>query len=243
MNTNAPERMDHVVDSFHAFAHTFNETVKCRDALIPLIPKSRGQVYQDLIALMFNNFKTNGFFVEFGGCEGYNISNTYLLEKEFGWTGIVAEPAKYWHTDLVKNRACHIDFDCVWTESNKELLFNETTEASIEFSTIDLFSSTDQYALRRIDGTRYPVNTISLADLLKKYNAPAHIDYLSIDTEGSEFEILNSFDFDQYQINVITCEHNYSPNRELIYNLLTSKGYKRIFNILSQWDDWYILGE
>lgn len=238
-----PERMDHVVDSFYAFATSFNETAKCREQLTNLLSASRGQIYQDLFALMYNDFKTDGFFVEVGGCEGFNISNTYLLEKNFNWNGIIVEPAKYWHNDLVKNRSCHIDFNCVWSSSDQTILFNETDEASIEFSTIDSFSSLDQYASRRVDGKKYPVTTISLADLLKKYNAPEQIDYLSIDTEGSEFEILNNFDFEQYQIKVITCEHNYSSNRDLIYNLLTSKGYTRMFNILSQWDDWYILGD
>ena len=238
-----PERMDHVVDSFYAFATSFNETVNCRDQLTSLLDKSRGQIYQDLFALMYNNFKTNGYFVEVGGCEGFKISNTYLLEKTFNWSGIIVEPAKYWHADLIKNRSCNIDLGCVWSESNQKVMFNETDEADIEFSTIDTFSSADQYASRRSNGNKYPVDTISLLDLLKKYNAPSQIDYLSIDTEGSEFEILNNFDFDQYKIKVITCEHNYSPNRELIYNLLTGKGYTRMFSILSQWDDWYILDE
>ena len=66
------------------------------------------------------------------------------------------------------------------------------------------------------------VETISLNDLLKKFNAPKYIDYLSIDTEGSEFEILSSLDFSKY-ISVITCEHNYSSKRKkfLIYCLNT----------------------
>ena len=78
-------------------------------------------------------------------------------------------------------------------------------------------------------------------DLLKKYNAPKEIDYLSIDTEGSEFEILNAFDFDAYKIKVITCEHNFTPMREEIYKLLGSKGYVRKYQEFSQFDDWYVL--
>ena len=77
-------------------------------------------------------------------------------------------------------------------------------------------------------------------DLLDKYNAPNHINYLSIDTEGSEFKILSSLDWDKYSFDVITCEHNYSPQREEIFELLTTKGYKRIFESLSQYEDWYV---
>tara|TARA_B100000780_G_C20781390_1_gene310300 strand:+ start:75 stop:314 length:240 start_codon:yes stop_codon:yes gene_type:complete len=71
--------------------------------------------------------------------------------------------------------------------------------------------------------------------LLIKYNAPRLIDYLSIDTEDSEFEILKNFDFNNYKFRVITCEHNFNKNREKIYKLLTANGYRRKF------EDWYVL--
>jgi len=93
----------------------------------------------------------------------------------------------------------------------------------------------------RKNGRKYEVKTISLNDLLKKYSAPNLIDYLSIDTEGSEFEILNAFDFDTYSIKIITCEHNYSDNREKIFKLLTSKGYERKYVEVSDFEDWYVL--
>ena len=66
------------------------------------------------------------------------------------------------------------------------------------------------------------------------------IDYLSIDTEGSEFEILKSVDLDKYKFKFISVEHNYSKNREEIYHLLTDKGYKRIMTNISKWDDYYV---
>ena len=56
--------------------------------------KSRSQLRQDLFVLSQLDFKRNGYFVEFGATNGFNLSNTHLMEKEFGWTGILAEPAK-----------------------------------------------------------------------------------------------------------------------------------------------------
>ena len=204
-----------------------------------MLARSKAQLKQDMFVLAELAFKRDGYFVEFGATNGVDLSNTYLLEKDLGWTGILAEPAKVWHDDLHKNRDCHIDTDCVWFESGKTLRFTEPEAA--ELSTIRAYAGLDEHAAARFFGKIYEVNTTSLVDLLKKYNAPKEIDYLSIDTEGSEFDILNAFDFDAYKIKVITCEHNYTPMREEIYKLLTSKGYTRKYTEFSYFDDWYVL--
>ncbi len=107
-------------------------------------------------------------------------------------------------------------------------------------STINLYSNEDLHSVTRKDGKIYNVETISLNDLLLKYDAPLDMDYLLIDTEGSEFDILSNFDFDKYTFKVITCEHNYTPMRQRIFDLLTKNGYIRKFEGLSKFDDWYI---
>jgi len=224
------------------------EQMQCMDAdageLFDLILRSsiaeghsKAQLKQDIIVLLATNFKKNGFFVEFGATNGIDLSNTYLLEKSYNWKGILAEPAKVWRNDLLKNRNVSIDFSCVWAESNDTVTFNMVDEA--ELSTIAQFNDRDQHAKARKNGVTYDVKTISLNDLLEKYNAPQTIDYLSIDTEGSEFEILNNFDFSKHNISIITCEHNFTPDREKIFKILSENGYTRKFKGLSKWDDWY----
>ena len=59
---------------------------------------SKSQLRQDLFVLSETNFKRNGYFVEFGAASGFQLSNTYLLEQNFSWSGILAEPAKVWHS-------------------------------------------------------------------------------------------------------------------------------------------------
>ena len=201
-------------------------------------PLSKAQLKQDLFVLSELGFKKGGFFVEFGATNGIDLSNSYLLEKKFGWHGILAEPATCWHSDLKNNRTSHIDTNVVWTESNATLVFNEVEEK--ELSTINMFSNSDFHKETRKKGKIYEVRSISLLDLLKKYNAPKHIDYLSIDTEGSEYEILLNFDFEEYDFKIITCEHNHTPEREKIFSLLTQKGYIRKHTKRSRWDDWYV---
>jgi FkbM family methyltransferase len=207
-------------------------------AVIKNFRKSKAQLRQDLFVLSELGFKERGFFVEFGATNGVDLSNTYLLEKEFGWTGIVAEPAIGWHSMLHANRSCNIDTRCVWSSSGETLTFNEVTVG--ELSTIDKFSESDAFLNQRKEGTKYAVSTVTLRDLLDAYGAPKVIDYLSVDTEGSEFEILRNFDFGRYQFKVITCEHNFTDIRDKLHKLLVSNGYSRKFEDVSQWDDWYV---
>ena len=202
------------------------------------LAKSKSQLRQDLFVLSELDFKKNGFFVEFGATNGIDLSNTYLLETEFQWNGILAEPARCWHGDLMHNRRCRIETNCVWSKSGATLTFNEVDAA--ELSTISEYSSSDLHHRARTRGRNYDVRTISLADLLEKYDAPRQVDYLSIDTEGSEYEILSSLDLDRYRFRVITCEHNYTSARQRIYDLLTARGYVRKFEEISAFDDWYV---
>jgi FkbM family methyltransferase len=213
------------------------------DFVLENFSESFAQLQQDLVALWLKNKifgkESQGYFVEFGATNGIDLSNSYLVETEFSWTGILAEPARVWEKELRLNRANSvIETLCVWKESDSWLTFNETDEP--ELSTVDSFSDKDSHSNTRQAGKKYEVLTISLNDLLRKHQAPKYIDYLSIDTEGSEFEILNAFNFDEFSIGIITVEHNYTPQRELIFALLTSHGYKRKHENISAWDDWYV---
>ena len=208
------------------------------DLLLQFNGSSKSQIKQDIFVLSETGFKKNGYFVEFGATDGVTLSNTYLLETKFDWKGIVAEPLKSKYSLLIKNRTCHVEDLCVWSESGKILEFNETLNSDL--STIKEFSSSDFHSEARKGGDIFNVKTISLYDLLEKYNAPKYIDYLSIDTEGSEYEILKNFDFEKYVFKIITCEHNHTDMREKIYTLLTNNGYVRKYENLSQWDDWYV---
>lgn len=191
---------------------------------------------QDKLALEILGDGPN-YFVEFGADDGITNSNTYILEKDYGWDGIVAEPSIYSHESLFKNRSCNIETNCVYYESGLEINF---TEVGNGLSAITEYADKDNWAQTRAGGTIYKVKTISLKDMLDKYNAPSEIGYLSIDTEGSEYDILNSYDFSR-MFKLITVEHNYTKQREKIYELLTGKGYRRIYEDISQWDDWYVL--
>jgi hypothetical protein len=195
---------------------------------------------QDLFALFIHG-KDPGYFVEFGACDGLYLSNTILLEKDYGWTGILSEPAPSYYEQLIKNRDCHLESLCVTDKTGDKVDFLEVDISSDKgLSGLTEFVFQDHHAeTRRNNSSSYEVETISLKDMLDKYDAPDHIDFLSIDTEGSEYLILNGYDFSR-DFKAIAVEHNGTANREKIYDLLTSKGYQRVLLEFSAWDDWYI---
>jgi FkbM family methyltransferase len=204
--------------------------------VIHYYPNSKSQFLQDLIALSLLEFKKNGYFVEFGATDGVKFSNTYLLEKSFSYSGILSEPAKMYHAALKTNRDAIIDTRCVWSESDGEVQFSESSVG--ELSKVSELPSPS--FLRREFVSTYQVATVSLYDLLIQHKAPTVIDFLSIDTEGAEYLILKPFPFDKYKIKVIVCEHNYTSLRDDIYQLLTKAGYVRTLKEISGVDDYYL---
>ena len=220
---------------------SFNESKELSDFVLGNYKLSRSQLQQDLVAQwhfgagVSRNEKP--FFLEFGATDGLTLSNTYLLEKEFGWKGILCEPGRSWHNQLSENRSCAIDKRCVFSSSGMSVPFMEVVDG--ELSTISSFASKDSWAETRKNSLQYNVETITLEDLLLYHNAPNKIDYLSVDTEGSEYEILKNFDFNQWEIDFISVEHNFTSNRERLHKLLASYGYSRKFTSISNWDDWY----
>jgi FkbM family methyltransferase len=205
---------------------------------------SNSQMRQDLFVLFVTNKKQNGYFVEFGACDGIELSNTLVLEKEFNWNGILSEPCVFWINDLKQNRKCIIDERAVWVEDDKPLLFNQIEHIQT-LSNIDILNPNDwANPIRNEDkNIKYEVQSVTLETMLKEHNAPKMIDYMSIDTEGSEYEIIKKFDFSKYNIQIINIEHNGTDKQNMIYELLTNKGYKRVLeddHIHVSQDDWYI---
>jgi FkbM family methyltransferase len=199
---------------------------------------SESQMKQDIFVQNILGYKQNGYFVEFGATDGVAYSNTLLLEKQFGWAGVVSEPAKAYQTDLAANRSCVVETRCVWSESNQMLQFNETTDFYL--STLNQFTNYDSFAKDRVTLEMYDVTTISLNDLLAAHNAPTDVDYISVDTKGGEIDILLTFDFAKYNVSVFTVNHDFTPERQQIYDLMLAKGYVRVANEVSFMDDWYI---
>lgn len=197
---------------------------------------STSALRQDLFALLVSGFKQNGFFVEFGACDGLFVSNTFLLEKEFNWAGILCEPARIWHKDLKRNRNCHISTYAVGSESEKKIQFTEYVSPGLSRSG-NRSPTGENGRIKK----RYLVESITLLDLLEKFNAPRKIDFISIDTEGSELEILQNFNFSKYKISSFAVEHNHGPDQNLVRDLMVKNGYHQVMQEISRYEAWFVL--
>ena len=202
---------------------------------------SKSQLHQDAFVLEVLGGKTCGFFVEVGAAGGVVLSNTYLLEKMFSWDGILVEPARGFHRNLWQERSALVDTRAAWSESGKILPFMEPQDAHL--SSLACRAMGDGFEATRFspNTVTYDVVTATLLDLLTRHGAPKIVDYLSLDTEGSEGDVLEAFDFESHQFRIITCEHNHNqPRRQKIIDVLTKNGYRRVCEELSAFEDWYL---
>ena len=211
----------------------FGKTMSTEE-ILKYMYRTESELGQDLVASILCNGP--GFFVEFGACDGVFASNTYYLEKNLNWNGILCEPIPSYSDSLQINRTCILDLRAV---SNSSHLFLEFQEAHLP--------NLSGLKNRRMDQTSNPeianeyfVKSISLEDLLTEHNAPNRIDYISIDTEGSEFDVIRDFDFEKFVFSFISIEHNFSGSELLVENLLIHHGYLRILSALSGGDAWYV---
>ena len=219
------------------FMLLFKSPAKVRE----LIPLSKSGVRQDLFVISELDFKKDGFFVEIGAFDGITSSNTYMLEKEFSWTGILSEPSRSHAKTLSRLRSCRIDLRAVYSESKIRLKFEDL--GGTQLSTLSEFLEggiQEGNRLGQENRSSYLIETVSLNDLLVELEAPNFIDYISIDTEGSEYEILKTFDFNKFDVQIFTIEHNYDEiARAKILDLMISNGYHRVYPQVSHQDDWF----
>ncbi len=199
------------------------------------------QIGQDkyLNEQLFHN-KKHGVFVDIGAHDGISYSNSYYFEKKLGWKGICVEPHPDRYKELVKNRKAACVQACIANANGKARFCKITGPLEMLSGLIDEY---DPRHLIRIDqdlsthgGSKQiiSVDVFTLKFVLDKYKIKK-IDFMSVDTEGSEFPILQSIDLNKIYIGVIVVENNYQDNK--VKNYLLSKGYELIKKI--EYDDVY----
>ena len=199
------------------------------------------QIGQDKFIDEFFEKKEGLTFLDIGAHDGVSISNTFFLEKERNWNGICIEAQPSEFEKLKSNRKC-ICVNVAVSNYN-----GETDFIYVEGYANMLSGISDDYNLSHkhrienevkayggaINTIKVPVKT--LQSILDEHNTH-NIDFCSIDTEGSEFNIIKSIDFDKTEIKVFIIENNYREKK--IENFLIGKGYALYKKI--EWDDVFV---
>lgn len=196
---------------------------------LDLLRNSKSQYGQDLFALMCNNFKTGGSFIEFGAYDGITFSNTHLLEYSYGWKGILIDPVPAHYKKMESNRRCQLINAAITPYSETEVLIEEAAAS-------DLSKLVPKKSLLK---KVHKVKAITLSDVIEKYLKSSALDFLSIDIEEKDFEVLTSIDFDKIQINAICVEHNNREDSESIISFMNDKGFDLMFSEYSTNDYWF----
>lgn len=180
------------------------------------------QLGQDRWVCETLNYKRGGYFLDIGAFDGVQISNTYYLEKELGWDGICVEAGPVNFQELIKNRSCLCLNKAVWSSTGKVFFKEEWTVGKVGLIGAE-------------------IESITIKQLLEDYSVPGQIDYISLDVEGAEYEVLIRFPFEKYHVSLWTIEHNAHEDegemRDKIRILMQSNGY-RIARSLD-FEDWY----
>lgn len=198
------------------------------DHLERMLPKELewfSQVRQDEVVSMLLRGKRNGFFVDLAANDATILSNTYSLEKKFGWTGLCIEPNPIYWANLTY-RDCQVVAAVVGKERMEEVFFR--FDGGDHGGIVgDGFDNGKRH--KRVSDPRY---TVTLKEILERFDAPKVIDYLSLDVEGAEEFIMKDFPMSDYKVALMTVERP----KESLRALLDQNGYKSIKR-LSSWGE------
>ena len=182
--------------------------------LLPAVTGGYGAGGQDIYVADLLGRPRDGTFVDIGANDGVTISNTLYFEKELDWSGLAIEPMPGAYAKLRANRRCHTLNACISDrEGTAEFLEIEGRAGMLS----GLVQKYDQQHLRRIDRTlkrlggskkTTTVECLRFATVLARFNIK-RIDFLSLDTEGGELDILKDIDFKAIPIRAISVENNF----------------------------------
>ena len=178
----------------------------------------------------------NGYFVEMGANDGVTQSNSLYFEKHRGWRGLLVEPAPQNYLKCIQNRSEKSSIfcaACVSFDYAKE--FVRIAYSNLMSAPIGLQSDIEnprahaqngvQFLGKRETVFEFGAVARTLNSLLLEANAPARIDFLSLDVEGAELEVLQGVDHQAFRFKYILVECRDVPR---LSAYLAQNGYRFI---------------
>lgn len=188
---------------------------------------------EDYLLWQFFGGEKVGFFVDVGAFDGIHLSNSYAFELQ-GWRGICVEAHPRFFPDCQRNRPASVCLPvaCVGDESKDSITFR-AEELGLLSSASDRDDLSGDVS-RRYEHRGLPfggfeevsVRAVTLNRILEEHlPAGTEIDFLSLDVEGSEFEILAALDLARYRPRVLVVEANDAASRARLVGFLEGHGY------------------
>jgi len=185
------------------------------------------QYGQDITVFELLGSPSRGVFLDIGANDGKSLSNSLLFEEK-GWTGVCVDPHPIVFESLKKNRKGHLVNACI-ADRDGTVNFLAVEGPANMLSGIKEFC--DAHHMERIEkeiaqngGTTRTVEieALSPTTLCNRFDI-RQIDFLSIDTEGCELQILKSFDFGKVPVRIISVENG--SRSSVVYRYLTSREF------------------
>lgn len=163
-----------------------------------------------------------GVFIELGAADGIDKSNTLAFERRLGWRGILIEPSRPLFEELRQNRPGSTCVHACVARAAGDYVFMEDGLSSGFVSHVRGSGADDESSEVR--------HCQTLPEIIDEHlGRTAHIDYLSLDLEGGELDVLRSMDFTRHRVDIMTIEVDEwrGPERaRLISELLHQRGYR-----------------
>ncbi|CAL4123574.1 unnamed protein product, partial [Meganyctiphanes norvegica] len=174
-------------------------------------------------ALKIVNNMSGGFFVEAGAVDGEHYSNTLGLELHNDWSGLLVEPnPKSFAKLLHKHRKAWAANACLSPyQYPAKIPFKPAIRKDMEIPE----SSGKVYKYKIKEEDDIEVQCFPLQSLLLALNQTT-VDYLSLDVEGSELDVITTLPLQDLNIKVFSIEYLYIPGgKEAVVQYMNCKGY------------------
>lgn len=176
----------------------------------------------------------NGYYIELGAYDGIAQSNTYRLERKQYWKGLLIEPSPNKYFECINNRsvANHIvcaacvsfDYKDEFVKIKYSGFFTAPVSVETDLTDLEAHAATGaQYLSKGEKVFEFGAKAVTLTKLLKEANAPSHIDFLSLDVEGGEMEVLKGIDHTAYRFKYMLIE---CRNFEKVNSYLERQRYR-----------------
>ena len=184
-----------------------------------------GQSGEDKLAWTLFPEGYKGVFLDIGAHDGMLRSNTYSFELA-GWTGVCVEAHKHFFDLCKQNRPKSIVFHAAVANMDRANVPFYTTNmgslSTLDKGMEDYFSVHFKECFHGFIETK--VNAITIDTLLKQNNFSV-VDFVSIDVEGSEMEVLHGFSIEKYSPRLLVVEAMGEAREQAVMDYFKEKNY------------------